>query len=471
MVGSPDPKTIAIVGGGFAGAAVAYQLAHSHAGARTLVFEPRPHLGKGLPYDTRDGAHRINIAAGKMNLFPGDEGHFARWIAQADAISDDPGAIGTDGNLYPQREVFGRYAADQLAASLAEGCIVHVRDRVIRVAREAGKWTLLGESGREEKADIIVLATTHPAPMVPAGLESALGGDPRLICDTSAEGALNGVAPDARVLIVGTGLTMADVVASLDAGGHTGKITAISRRGLLSRGHSAQQSPPFGSFSDRRHTVLSLLRDIRATIAAAAAQGVSWHAVIEAVRAQGQTLWPDLGVAEQRRIVRHLRPYWDVHRFRIAPQIAQVLERRLRNGSLETFAASLRGASAGPRSIAVEFKRRGRPATQRLLCDAIVVTTGPAHHQSIATQPHLASLARAGIIQADHVGLGIACDREGRAIDRDGMPVASFFIAGPLARGTVGELMGVPEVAEHAQFIAGHVLNLLHSRSERDPLS
>ena len=463
MVGSSAPKTIAIVGGGFAGAAVAYHLAHGHAGARILVFEPRPHLGKGLPYDTRDSAHRINIAAGKMSLLPGDEGHFARWLAEANAISDDPGAIGTDGNLYPRREVFGHYAADQLAASLAEGRVVHVRDRVIRMAREAGKWALVGESGREEKADIAVLATTHPAPMVPAVLESALGGDPRLIPDSCAEGALSGVAADARVLIVGTGLTMADVVASLDAGGHRGKITAISRRGLLSRGHIPQQSPAFGSFADRRQTALSLLRDIRATIAAAADQGVSWHAVIEAVRAQGQTLWPDLGVAEQRRIVRHLRPYWDVHRFRVAPQIAQVLERRLRNGSLEAFAASLRGATAGPRSIEVEFKRRGRPATEPLSCDAVVVTTGPAHHLSIATQPHLASLARAGIIQADRVGLGIACDRQGRTIDRDGLPVASFFIAGPLARGTVGELMGVPEVAEHAQFIAGQVLDLLHS--------
>ena len=334
-----------------------------------------------------------------------------------------------------------------------------------RIACEAGKWFLGGESGREDQADIVVLATTHPPPMVPAVLENALGGDPRLIGDSCVEGALGAIASDARVLIAGTGLTMTDVVASLDARGHAGKITALSRRGLLSRGHSREPSTRFGSFAGRRHTASSLLREVRAAIRSAADQGVSWHAVIEALKAQGQSIWPNLTVDEQRRVVRHLRPFWDVHRFRIAPQIDQVLQRRLRNGTLEAFAASLRSATAGPRSIVVEFKRRGQPVSEHLSCDAIVVTTGPAHHLAVATQPHLADLARAGMIQPDPVGLGIACDRQGRAIDRDGAPVRGFFIAGPLARGTFGELMGFPQVAEHAQFIAGQIRELMRPQA------
>ena len=458
----PGAKTIAIVGGGFTGAAVAYHLVQEHIDARILVFEPRLCLGGGLAYDTRDSAHRINVQAGKMSLIPGDEGHFSRWIADADAVADDPGVIGPDGNLYPRREVFRRYVAEQLAASLVEGRVTHVRDRVVAIDRGAGKWALAGQSGREEKADVVVIATTHPSPMVPAVLENALGEDPRLIRNSCTEGALSNVAADARVFIVGMGLTMADVVASLDARGHYGRITAISRRGLLSRGHPPQPWEPFGSFADRQHTALSLLRNVRATIAAAAEAGVSWHAVIDAVRAQGQALWPNLAVDEQRRIIRHLRPFWDVHRFRIAPQVERVLQRRQQDGTLEVFPASLRRATASPQSIAVEFKRRGRPAAEQLSCDVIVVTTGPAHQHVIATQPHLAGLGQAGIIKPDSVGLGIACDRQGRAVDRDGLPVENLFIAGPLARGTVGELMGLPQVSDYAQFIALQTRDLLN---------
>ena len=107
MVTPPDLTTIAIIGGGFTGAAVAYHLAQTGLGARILIFEPRAHLGGGLAYDTRDAAYRINVPAVRMNLVPANDGHFERWAAEAGALSSDPDAIGPDGNLYPRREAFG----------------------------------------------------------------------------------------------------------------------------------------------------------------------------------------------------------------------------------------------------------------------------------------------------------------------------------------------------------------------------
>lgn len=46
------------------------------------------------------------------------------------------------------------------------------------------------------------------------------------------------VPDDASVLIVGTGLSMADVVVTLASNHHKGKVTAISRRGIIPKSHN-----------------------------------------------------------------------------------------------------------------------------------------------------------------------------------------------------------------------------------------
>jgi uncharacterized NAD(P)/FAD-binding protein YdhS len=451
---------VAIVGGGFAGAAVAYHLARLEPGASIVVFEPRDFLGGGLAYDDPDPAHRINVPATRMSLIPQDDGHFARWLAETGAGDGDPDITGRDGALYPQRRVFGRYVASYLDPLLAAGRVAHVKSRVVSVTADGGRWTLATESGARYRARIVVLATTHPAPDVPAAL-AALGADPRLIRDAFVPGVLAGIRPDARVVIVGTGLTMADVVASLDRQGHRGTIVALSRRGLRSRGHPAQPSEPFGDFTRPALRASALLRKVRATIREAAAQGLSWHGVIDAVRGQAQTFWPKLAREEQGRIVRHLRVYWDVHRFRIAPQVEDVLERRIAAGMLKVLAASVVAASARPDHIALAIRHRGLNYVETIEADHIVVTTGPAHSKVIPAQPYLAGLAAEGHVAADHLGLGIACDARSRALDAQGAAQPDLFIAGPLARARFGELMGLPQVSAQALSVAEEVARAL----------
>lgn len=453
---------VAVVGGGFTGAAVAYHLSHFNPGATIAVFEPRGILGGGLAYDDADPTHRINVPADRMSLIPGDDGHFARWLADTGAADDDVAARAPGGALFPRRAVFGRYVASHVAPLIADGRVLHVRARVASLLAQDARWTIATDTRATFRARFVILAATHPSPELPAPL-ATIASDPRVIADALTPGALAAVPSEARVAIVGTGLTMADVVASLDGQGHRGPITALSRRGLRSRGHPKTPLEPFGDFSAAPPRASELLGKIRQTIRAAEAQGLSWHAVLDAVRAHAQTFWPALAPAEQSRIVRHLRVYWDVHRFRIAPQVAQVLDRRIAEGSLRLRAASVVAAQAGPRDLEITIRLRRRDDAEIVHADHVVVTTGPAHGKVFQAQPFLAGLLAAGLAKPDHLGLGIACDAESRALDAGGFAHETLFVAGPLARATFGELMGLPQVSGHARHVAERISHALYT--------
>jgi len=452
---------VAVIGGGFTGAAFAYHLVGQipAGSARVVVFEPRAILGGGLAYDTDEAVHRINVPAARMTLVPGDDGHFQRWLLDGDGLLGDDAAVTPDGHVFARREVFGRYVSAQLAPLVDAGAIEHCRSRVRMVrSLQGARWRIEAEGGPDLDADIVVIATTHPSPQAPSALARALSGHPRYVADTTVPQALSVIRPRDRVLIVGAGLTAADVIASLDARGHIGPIAAVSRRGLRSCGHNLLPQDPFGDFSSvPSRSAVALLRRVRRTVAEAAAAGVTWHAVFDALRGQAGEIWRTLPVAERRRLVRFLRPYWDVHRFRIAPQVEAVIERQIAAGRLAFRAAAITGARTENDEIVVRPRHRhGRGETEERY-DAVVITTGPGHGAILSSQPFLAALAAGGALCADRVGLGLDVDEESRAVGADGRPSPSLYIAGPLARGTFGELMGLPQVAEHAVFVAGRV--------------
>lgn len=450
--------SVAIIGGGLTGAAIAYHLATRAVPANIAVFEPRTEIGRGLAYGTTDPAHRINVPASKMSLLPGDEKHFINWLAANGATADDPDALASDGHQYIRRALFGRYVSAHLQPHLDAGRINHIRAAVIDIARVSPhRWRITTADGSLHHADLVVLATTHPPPGVPKELRESVGDDARLIVDATLPGALDAITPTARVVIVGTGLTMADVVASLDQRGHRGPIYAFSRRGLASRGHASSPYEPFGDFTSSATSALALLRAVRETIVLAQRQNIPWQPVIDAVRAQAWSFWPRLPISERKRIVNRLRPFWDVHRFRIAPQLDTLLKRRQAEGTLTLKAASLVAAKASPDSLTLQVRPRAQSILETVKTDHVILTTGPAHDSILSTQPHLASLARQGLIVADPLGLGIACDRQGHARTADGASHGDLFIAGPLARAEFGELMGLPQVTTYAELIAGKV--------------
>lgn len=445
---------VAIIGGGLSGAAIAYHLAQqtSRDAIEIIVIEPRETLGGGLAYSSHDPAHRINVPAAKMTMVSAKPEHFKRWLIHDTTSVADSLARTLNGDDFPQRSVFGRYVHAHVEPLLRAERIQHIRTKALDLTPIGERYAIVLADGNALSADIVVIATTHPLPSVPLALQH-LTAAPRFVADPYAPDALNDIRSNHAVLIVGTGLTAADIIASLDRRGHSGPITALSRHGYRSRGHAPTPADAYGTFGNDV-TARSLLQRVRQTLELANNDGWSWHTVVDALRDQAPSIWDALPIAERRRVVRHLRSLWDVHRFRIAPQVEAVLERRLQEGNLSIIPASLRSAVIDKNSYNVSYKRRFRTNVEAENFDAIVITTGPAHTGIARESPLIGSLFQQGLLARDPVGLGLHTAKTGHVITREGKIAETIYIGGPLARGTFGELMGVPEVTRYAECIA-----------------
>jgi uncharacterized NAD(P)/FAD-binding protein YdhS len=450
---------VVILGGGFTGASLAWQLARMRLPLASLtVVEPRPELGRGLAYSATDPAHRINVSAPRMSIDPENRGDFAEWLAENPDVLDAR-AVTANGDVYPQRELFGRYVADRLAPHLQSGAVRHICARVSDIQRdgEDSLLLLLSDDSRIH-ADLLVLATGHPAPAVPRAL-SGIAAASGLIADPSDAAALAGIPSDARVLILGAALTAADVVTTLERQGHRGGITCLSRHGLRSRGNALVRQdsdadfldPPIGSATE-------LLRRVRHAIVDDQARGLGWHATFYRLREQGAAIWAGLGDDGRRRLLRHMRTWWDVHRYRLPPQTEAVVERLTAAGRLRFLAGHLLAAQeAAEGELRIDWRPRGseRPLSQSF--DRVIVTTGPAQDRCIGSNPALGALERLGLIAPCPLGLGLATTDSCLAIRADGHPGEQILVAGPLARGHIGELVGVPECAAQAREIARRI--------------
>ena len=447
---------IAIIGGGFAGAACAMHLMRDHPGlqAALTIVEPRSTLGAGLGYSTPAPEHRTNVPAARMSVLPDDPDHFHRWLLKHGAPVRDPACAMPDGRLYPARAVFGQYVDGMLRAQVAasRGVAFCHRPAQAQEVHPHGKGfdVLLGD-GQAMGADAVVLAVSHAAPDVPA----VLRGCRALVHNPWDTGALAAIPADARVVLVGTGLTACDVITSLLARGHRGQITAVSRPRLLPRPRPPLPGQAEGAFSDSPETAASLLlRRARRAIQVAAKGGRPWENIIDALRQQAGDAWGALDWAARRRVLRHLRTYWDVHRFQCAPQIDQAVTAARASGVLRVRAAHLLAAGEDSDGITVQVRPRHTEQSETIAADVVVNCTGPGHRSVTVSHPVLRGLAECGALQADPAELGIWVDGESRVLRPDGTPWPTLFVAGPLARGTFGELMGLPQVNTQPRQVA-----------------
>lgn len=428
---------VVIVGGGFSGTMMAAQLCER--GLRVALVEGGGRAGQGTAYSTSDAVHLLNVPAAKMSAWPDRP--------------DDFVASGPDAGAFAPRRDYGLYLRGILDRALAKG-VELIEARAVSAAGEAG-WRVMLDNGRSVSARALVLAQGNQPPEPMRASEGVDGG---LFVNNpwgqEARAAIERLAADdGAVLVLGTGLTMIDLVLSLAAAGHRGRIVALSRRGQVPRSHAPHDAAPVAYDELPKGNVLTLWRWVRWRSAE-----VGWRGAVDSLRPHAQALWRGLSVDEQRRFLRHARPYWDVHRHRIAPQVAAQLDGMVSEGRLEVVAGRLRSISEERGALAASYSRRNarsdNPSSERF--GAIFNCTGPLGAMGRTKDPLLRQMIDDGIVAIDHLGMGISVDSESRAGE-------GVWALGPLTKGAYWEIVAVPDIREQVACVADRIARELEA--------
>ena len=425
---------VAIVGAGASGTLQALHLLREGSGHVTLIERERE-PARGTAYGTRHPEHLLNVTAHRMSVWPDDPEHFARWFGARGGAADD----------YAPRMLFGDYLAGVMAEA-GDRLELLAGEAVAVEAADGGEQVRLAD-GRSLAADAVVLALGNLRPAPVRGIDPA-SLDGLYIEDPWYGGFTQGLAESDKVLLVGTGLTAIDAALTLDATGFQGNILAVSRRGLAPRPH-LRREPVVGGPLDFPRTCVALLRLVRSR-----AGEIGWREAVHELRAVTQQVWGDLPLPERRRFVRHLRPWWDVHRHRIAPLVAERIEKMQAECRLRFAAGRIQSAEADGDEAVVAWRPRGGDAVEQVRVRRIVGCSGPELDIGRAGEPLLDSLLASDRIRPDGCRLGIDVDRDSRALDGSGAPSATLSVIGPITRGTFWETIAVSDIATQAQAVA-----------------
>lgn len=456
VIDTPALCDLAIIGGGAAGVLAAIGvLRGASQPLRLLVIEPNLPLARGVAYATTREEHVLNVPVAKMSGFPEQPEDFLDYLCDAQAFP----ALTREqiAPMFVSRGLYATYLRHRLqqAVDASPAQLEIVAARVQALEPDTDGVLLVLDSGRPLRARRVIIAVGNALRPLPARGASSLAADKRV--EAWDYEALAGIAGNADVAIIGSGLSMADTVASLQATGHRGKIHVLSRHALLPLPHAKGAAADYDPEPLLAMNLRQRLHALRRHAAEAAARDIPWQSVMERIRPLGQQLWQTLSEDDQRRFLRHVVRYWDVHRHRIATHLyAQLIELQ-QQGRLQLHRGRLETAVAEGACVCLYAQdRKRRPLQLEVQC--VVNATGVEMRAQAMRNPLLQQLLGSGVGRAGPHGIGLDTAADGSLVDADGVVEPRIQVLGSLRIGRLWESLAIPELRGQAAAAAKQAL-------------
>lgn len=440
------PISVTIVGGGASGVLLAaHLLRNPEADIRVTLVERSGQVGLGLAYSTNQPDHKLNVPARNMSAFADDPEHFWRWLQG----TGFPAAGGSW--VFAPRRRYGAYLEHVLreAAESRPGRLLVLADEAMALRETANGVEIQLLSTKSLVSVNSVLALGHETQQSRGrGIAVRLGSEE----DTP-------LAPDAPVMVLGSGLSMVDAWLSLANSGHRGPITVVSRNSLLPRKHRDvppiridEADIPFGA------AVPKFLRWFRDLARQTEAAGGDWRSVVDGLRPYNQRVWQAWPIPARRQFLRHLRPWWNVHRHRLPPELHDRLSSAIAGGQVSLVAAEFQGVERSGGGARVHLRRRGAAAPETLDIARIYDCGGVSLDMRSSSNPLIRDLLATGRGRPDPLHIGLDVNAHCAVLDRDGKASNRLLAMGPLTRGQFFEIEAIPDIRLQAARLAERIL-------------
>ncbi len=430
---------VIIAGAGFSGTlTLANLVSRLDKPAKILVADDTPYLFRGTAYSTERPEHLLNVRAKGMGAYPDDIGNFYKWLsARGYKYAEDD---------FVPRMIYGEYLCDighqaiELAAT-KNITLEFAKSTVVRTEKKNGVIEVELRNGEKAECRSLVLATgnkvgdaSSPADITPWYYNFA---------------TLKKYESDRPVVVVGSGLTAVDTIISIFESGYAGEVLCISRKVLFPLSHTAAGGDKPLDISAheaellkaRPGGVLKLLKKLVRNH-----KELNWHSVLDGMRPYNQRIWQGFDKRDQLRVMTRYGLLWNVHRHRMAPQIAARIEELRESGGLRT----IEGFCSIPERGRVEINAAG--SVMEVLADHIFDCRG----LSLRVVDDVFKTVE-GVKYAEN-GFGILGDKD---FVINGDKAAPIYAIGSCFAGQLFETVAIPELRVQAAKVAESIAAML----------
>lgn len=430
------PNSIIIVGGGASGVVLAAHLLKSpNPDLRVTLVEKRPHFGQGIAYSTLLSAHVLNVSAAGMSAYADDPGNFWRWLQARGLVSQEQTP---QTPFYAPRSIYARYLGELLdeleAREQPTGRLRLIHEESLSITPTPSSVEVALANGTSVVAHLAILATGHDE-------QPAQGHAIRM--GSEADTALD---PHSPVMVLGTGLSMVDAFLALEQRGHTGKIIAVSRRGLLPSPHRKGNPIKLDVADIPLGTQLSYFVGwFRDLIRENQKAGIDWRDVVDGLRPFNQKIWQNWPASAKRRFVEHTKAWWDIHRHRMAPEVYAKVTEAVQSGRIRLVAGRVVGIVPG-KTFTVDVQSRHSQLIETFNVARIYDCSGIVRDISTSSNSVVRSLVDRGLARPDPMRIGLDVSPNCEIIASDGTVSRKILAVGPLTRGTFFEIDAIPDI-------------------------